>query len=225
MNFVLSERNDQVFPLLFWHQARFQPDISFTYLRDLLGKDSLSHPAVEELSKYIFYGNRLVERTAKTADDNSEYRYLAVVLDDSREIPVLELAAMLLEQARLMVEKDAGTKVSFNTVQWRLSKLIPHQVVDAVLTAPSYFTQRERQALIDAAEIAGINVLSLINEPTAFALQYAIDFAAFTEPKNVLFVDLGDGALELSMFKFDLVPGKDKKNVTQVLRSFLPWIF
>jgi len=167
----------------------------------LLGKESLEQQSVKDLKKYIFYGDRLVQSKAKAPNGTEiDFNFISVKLDDGNTLGVHEMIAMILEQCRMMVEKDAGTKVP-----------------DAAITVPVYFTQRERQALIEAAELAGINVLSLINEPTAYALQHALDFASsFTEPKNVLLVDLGESALQLSLFKYEQVAGKDKKNVTQV---------
>ncbi|XP_045478731.1 heat shock 70 kDa protein 4 isoform X2 [Harmonia axyridis] len=77
---------------------------------------------------------------------------------------------------------------------------------DCVISVPSYFTNNERKALLDAASIAGLNVLRLFNETTATALSYGIykqDLPAPEEkPRNVIFVDCGHSALQVSACAF-----------------------
>ncbi|XP_012287319.1 97 kDa heat shock protein isoform X2 [Orussus abietinus] len=79
-------------------------------------------------------------------------------------------------------------------------------VNDCVISVPSYFTQSERQALLDAARIAGLNVLRLLNETTATALCYGIykqDLPApEAAPRHVVFVDCGYAALQVSVCAF-----------------------
>lgn len=79
-------------------------------------------------------------------------------------------------------------------------------VNDCVISVPSYYTQAERQALLDAARIAGLNVLRLFNETTATALCYGIykqDLPApDAHPRNVVFVDCGYASLQVSICAF-----------------------
>ncbi|CAK9803699.1 97 kDa heat shock protein [Anthophora quadrimaculata] len=79
-------------------------------------------------------------------------------------------------------------------------------VNDCVISVPSYFTQSERQALLDAAQIAGLNVLRLFNETTATALCYGIykqDLPATdAAPRNVVFVDCGYASLQVCICAF-----------------------
>ncbi|XP_045459661.1 97 kDa heat shock protein [Melitaea cinxia] len=81
------------------------------------------------------------------------------------------------------------------------------QVNDCVISVPSYFTNAERNALLDAASIAGLNVLRLMNETTATALAYGIykqDLPAPEEkPRNVVFVDFGHSSLQVSACAFN----------------------
>jgi heat shock 70kDa protein 4 len=79
-------------------------------------------------------------------------------------------------------------------------------VTDAVLTVPTYFTERERHAVLAAAEIAGVSCLRLLNETTAAALAYGIYKTDLPEgaspPLNVAFVDAGADALQVSIVSF-----------------------
>jgi hypoxia up-regulated 1 len=74
---------------------------------------------------------------------------------------------------------------------------------DIVLTVPSFSTQKERQALLDAAELAGLNVLTLIDETTAAALHYAMDKNFEGEKEQVLlFYNMGGSCLQVSLIRF-----------------------
>ncbi len=71
-------------------------------------------------------------------------------------------------------------------------------VTDAVVTVPAYFNDSQRQATKDAGRIAGLNVLRIINEPTAAALAYGLD-KNLKDDKNVLIFDLGGGTFDVSV--------------------------
>ncbi|SCU87259.1 LAMI_0D05358g1_1 [Lachancea mirantina] len=75
-------------------------------------------------------------------------------------------------------------------------------VSDAVVTVPAYFNDSQRQATKDAGTIAGLNVLRIINEPTAAAIAYGLDKKGATE-HNVLIFDLGGGTFDVSLLSID----------------------
>ncbi len=86
-------------------------------------------------------------------------------------------------------------------------------VTDAVITVPAYFNDAERQATKDAGEIAGLNVLRIINEPTAAALAYGLDKGK--EDELILVFDLGGGTFDVSLLEV----GKDDNFSTIQVRS------
>ena len=86
-------------------------------------------------------------------------------------------------------------------------------VTDAVITVPAYFNDAERQATKDAGEIAGLNVLRIINEPTAAALAYGLDKGK--EDELILVFDLGGGTFDVSLLEV----GKDDDFSTIQVRS------
>lgn len=96
-----------------------------------------------------------------------------------------EVSSMVLTKMREIAEIYLGSKVS-----------------DAVITVPAYFNDSQRQATKDAGSIAGINVLRIINEPTAAALAYGLDKSLKGE-KNVLIFDLGGGTFDVSILTID----------------------
>ncbi|KPM07870.1 Sar s 28 (heat shock protein 70-like protein 4), partial [Sarcoptes scabiei] len=79
---------------------------------------------------------------------------------------------------------------------------IGNKVTDAVITVPAYFNDSQRQATKDAGAIAGLNVLRIINEPTAAAIAYGLDKNTSGE-KNVLIFDLGGGTFDVSVLTID----------------------
>jgi len=83
-------------------------------------------------------------------------------------------------------------------------------VKDCVLTVPSFSTQHERRALLDAAQLAGLNVLALIDENTAAGLHYGIDLIE-EERKNMLFYNMGASSLQVSVMQFYSYERKETK--------------
>jgi heat shock 70kDa protein 1/2/6/8 len=75
------------------------------------------------------------------------------------------------------------------------------KVVDAVVTVPAYFNDSQRQATKDAGTIAGLNVIRIINEPTAAAISYGLDKK--NKDQNVLIFDLGGGTFDVSILNID----------------------
>ncbi|XP_057658944.1 heat shock 70 kDa protein cognate 2-like [Diorhabda carinulata] len=96
-----------------------------------------------------------------------------------------EISSMVLTKMREIAETYLGGKVT-----------------DAVVTVPAYFNDSQRQATKDAGAIAGLNVLRIINEPTAAALAYGLDKNLKGE-KNVLIFDLGGGTFDVSILAID----------------------
>ena len=82
------------------------------------------------------------------------------------------------------------------------SQYIGEEIKDVVITVPAYFNDSQRQATKDAGVIAGLNVLRIINEPTAAAIAYGLDNNLQGE-KNVLIFDLGGGTFDVSLLTID----------------------
>lgn len=96
-----------------------------------------------------------------------------------------QISSMVLTKMKETAEAYLGTKVT-----------------DAVITVPAYFNDSQRQATKDAGAIAGLNVLRIINEPTAAALAYGLDKNLKGE-RNVLIFDLGGGTFDVSILTID----------------------
>lgn len=99
------------------------------------------------------------------------------------------------------------TAMLFTKMKETCETALKKPMKDCVLTVPSFFTSAERSALIDAAHIAGLNILHLLNETTAVALLYGFyktDLPAPDDkPTNIVFVDFGQSQLQVSICAFN----------------------
>ena len=100
-----------------------------------------------------------------------------------------EISAMILQKMKQTAEDYLG-----------------HAVTKAVVTVPAYFNDSQRQATKDAGKIAGLDVLRIVNEPTAAALAYGLDKSKATDEKVAVF-DLGGGTYDISILELYEVEG------------------
>ena len=91
----------------------------------------------------------------------------------------------------------------FTALKNRADLHLEHEINGAVITVPAYFDEAQRQATRDAAKLAGLNVLRLLNEPTAAAIAYGLDQnSQIVEDQNFAIYDLGGGTFDMSILRF-----------------------
>lgn len=115
---------------------------------------------------------------------------------DGKTYTPTEISALILTRLKNLVEAQGGT------------------IENVVITVPAYFGLEERSATKQAGELAGLNVLSLINEPTAAALSYCA--RQFQEDRTILVYDLGGGTFDVTVVKMTMAQNNSGRDVQKV---------
>jgi molecular chaperone DnaK len=149
-------------------QAITNPDNTIFSIKRLIGR-KYDTPEVQEARKHLPY--KIVK--ADNGDAHVEIR--------GKVYSPAEISAMILQKMRQTAEDYLGEKVT-----------------DAVITVPAYFNDSQRQATKDAGRISGLNVLRIINEPTAASLAYGLDKK---KDETIAVYDLGGGTFDISILE------------------------
>jgi len=192
-------QNDRVEILASESGARSIPSyVAFTDTDRLVGEAAKSQ-AAGNTANTVFDAKRLIGRKFsdplvqedikrypfKVVGDTSDRPQIVVqTKDGEKKFYPEEISAMLLQKMKQMVESYVGEEVK-----------------DAVITVPAYFNDAQRQATKDAGVIAGLNVLRIINEPTAAAIAYGLEKTK--GEKNILIFDCGGGTHDISILTID----------------------
>lgn len=173
--------------------ARTTPSVvAFTKNGEKLVGQPAKRQAVTNPENTVFAAKRLIGRQfddQKSKELNSKVAFKIVkakngdawVEAKGEAMSPSQISAMVLQKMKETAESYLGQKVT-----------------DAVITVPAYFNDSQRQATKDAGQIAGLNVLRIINEPTAAALAYGLDKAG---SKTVAIYDLGGGTFDVSILE------------------------
>jgi len=145
----------------------------------------------------LFDVKRLIGRRFKDKSVQSDKKLLPYQIIDKAGKPYIRVKVKGETKDMSPEEVSALVLVKMKeTAENYLGKSVGH----AVITVPAYFSDAQRQATKDAGAIAGLNVLRIINEPTAAAIAYGLDKQA---EKNILVYDLGGGTFDVSLLTID----------------------
>ena len=173
--------------------------VAFTDSERLIG-DAAKNQTAMNPKNTVFDAKRLIGRKfsdSKVQEDIRGWSFKVVpgVADkpsievdfkgETKRFEPEEISSMVLTKMKEIAEMYIGTDIK-----------------DAVVTVPAYFNDSQRQATKDAAAIAGLNCLRIINEPTAAAIAYGLDKHK-DEDKNVLIFDLGGGTFDVSLLNIE----------------------
>ena len=172
--------------------------VAFTDTERLIG-DAAKNQAAINPPNTVFDAKRLIGRRFDDPEVVNDSKHFPFKIINKEGKPVVqveykgetktftpeEISSMVLSKMKETAEAYLGTKVN-----------------DAVVTVPAYFNDSQRQATKDAGTIAGLNVLRIINEPTAAAIAYGLDKKGQSE-HNVLIFDLGGGTFDVSLLSID----------------------
>lgn len=172
--------------------------VAFTDTERLIG-DAAKNQVAMNPNNTIFDAKRLIGRKFndpvvqsdmklwpfKVIDDNGKPKVQVEYKGETKAFYPEEISSMVLVKMKEIAEAYLGQRVS-----------------NAVITVPAYFNDSQRQATKDAGVISGLNVLRIINEPTAAAIAYGLDKGK-TGERNVLIFDLGGGTFDVSVLTIE----------------------
>ncbi len=149
----------------------------------------------------VFDAKRLIGR--KVTDDSvkSDMKHWPFKLEgDSDDKPLIKVDYK--EEEKTFTPEEISSMVLIKMKEIAEAYL-GKDVKNAVITVPAYFNDAQRQATKDAGAIAGLNILRIINEPTAAAIAYGLDKRNDGDEKNILIFDLGGGTFDVSLLTIE----------------------
>jgi len=172
--------------------------VAFTDTERLIGDAAKNQVAMNPVNT-IFDAKRLIGRSFndQTIQDDMKHWPFKVVNDSTKPKVQVEFKG----ENKTFFPEEISSMVLLKmkeTAEAYLGK----QINDAVVTVPAYFNDSQRQATKDAGTISGLNILRIINEPTAAAIAYGLDKKVGQE-KNVLIFDLGGGTFDVSILTIE----------------------
>ena len=156
----------------------------------VVGHDAQAQQSADPVNT-IASAKRFMGRSLKDIADRAHIPYNFVDSSDSTKLLQIQTRAGLKTPVEISAE-------ILKTLKSRAEKSLGGDLIGVVITVPAYFDDAQRQATKDAARLAGLNVLRLLNEPTAAAVAYGLDNAA--EGTFVIY-DLGGGTFDVSILK------------------------
>lgn len=194
-------KNDQVDIIANDQGNRTTPSyVAFTDNERLIG-DSAKNQAARNSSNTVFDAKRLIGRKFNDPEVQSDMKHWPFkVISGTDGKPMIQVTYKGKEE-KFFAEQISSmvlTKMKTTAEQY-----LGGEVKDAVITVPAYFNDSQRQATKDAGSIAGLNVLRIINEPTAAAIAYGLDKVKDEKERNVLIFDLGGGTFDVSLLTIE----------------------
>jgi len=192
--------NDRVEVIANEHGNRTTPSyVAFTDTERLIG-DAAKNQISSNPTNTVFDAKRLIGRTLQdtTVQQDKELWPFSVTAGADQR-PRIQVDFLGAPQSYLPEEISA---MVLTKMKQTAEAYLGSEVHDAVITVPAYFNDSQRQATKDAGTIAGLNVLRIINEPTAAALAYGLDKKTMGEQHVVIF-DYGGGTLDISLITID----------------------
>ncbi|KAG0055731.1 70-kilodalton heat shock protein [Gryganskiella cystojenkinii] len=172
--------------------------VAFTDTERLIGDAAKNQVAMNPVNT-VFDAKRLIGRRFDDKDVQSDMKHWPFKVIDKGTKPYLQVEYK--GEKKEFTPEEISSMVLIKMKETADSYL-GDPVTDAVITVPAYFNDSQRQATKDAGMIAGLNVLRIINEPTAAAIAYGLDKKAVGE-KNVLIFDLGGGTFDVSLLTIE----------------------
>merc|ERR1712134_204599 len=174
--------------------------VAFTDTERLIG-DAAKHQAAMNPTNTIFDAKRLIGRQYQDSTVQSDMKHWPFTVTNAGGKPKLQVEYKSEEKNFTPEEISAMVLVKMKETA---ESYLGQEVKDAVVTVPAYFNDSQRQATKDAGVIAGLNIIRIINEPTAAAIAYGLDKKKTGDKEsNVLIFDLGGGTFDVSILSIE----------------------
>ena len=160
--------------------------VSFTNDERLIG-DAAKSLAASNSANTVFDAKRLIGKKFGDATVQSDMKHFPYKVVNKEGKPYIEVE--FKGESKVFSPEEIGAMV-LTKMKEIAESYLGDTITDAVVTVPAYFNDSQRQATKDAGTICGLNVLRIINEPTAAAIAYGLDKKSAGE-KNILIVDCG----------------------------------
>merc|ERR1711892_898211 len=173
--------------------------VAFTDTERLIG-DAAKNQVAMNPNNTIFDAKRLMGRKYNDPTVASDMKHWPFTVVDASGLPKLQVEYK--NEKKTFTPEEVSSMV-LTKVKETAEAYLGHDVKDAVVTVPAYFNDAQRQATKDAGVISGLNVLRIINEPTAAAIAYGLDKVKNSQEVNVLIFDLGGGTFDVSILTIE----------------------
>jgi len=172
--------------------------VAFTDTERLIGEAAKNQAAMNPKNT-IFDAKRLIGREFKDSTVQADMKLWPFNLTNQNSKPMITVDYM--GEKKTFSAEEISSMVLIKMKQ-TAEAYLGETVKNAVVTVPAYFNDQQRQATKDAGAISGLNVMRIINEPTAAAISYGLGKKT-TEELNVLIFDLGGGTFDVSLLSID----------------------
>ena len=172
--------------------------VAFTDTERLIG-DAAKNQVAMNPNNTIFDAKRLIGRKYNESSVQSDMKHWPFMVVQVSDRPMLQVEFKCEEKTFSPEEISSMVLVKMKETA---EAFLGQDITDAVVTVPAYFNDSQRQATKDAGVISGLNILRIINEPTAAAIAYGLDKKGASEA-NVLIFDLGGGTFDVSILTIE----------------------
>nr|AGT28484.1 heat shock protein 70 [Pseudodiaptomus annandalei] len=173
--------------------------VAFTDTERLIGDPAKNQVAINPTNT-IFDAKRLIGRKFDESTVQSDMKHWPFTAVDVGSRPKLQVEYK--NETKTFTPEEISSMV-LTKMKETAEAYLGQDVKDAVVTVPAYFNDSQRQATKDAGVISGLNVLRIINEPTAAAIAYGLDKKKGAQECNVLIFDLGGGTFDVSILTIE----------------------
>merc|ERR1712186_315272 len=170
--------------------------VAFTESGERLIGDAAKNQLTSNPKNTVFDAKRLIGREWADKSVQADAKYLPFQLSNRNNKPVISI--MSGEDSKTLTPEEISSMI-LTKMKQTAEDYIGKNITRAVVTVPAYFNDAQRAATKDAGVIAGLEIIRIINEPTAAAIAYGLDKAGGSDEKNVLVFDLGGGTFDVSL--------------------------